>query len=423
MNHHRKRLNLKSMSPGFLTPQEGNSPTYFNHRPIDIRVRPGQNRFLETEEEDYFNADDDEEDNVLPSISQQSRVAPPSAPQNALATNMNIPAGVLSPGKMLNANPNINSAKRRRRGEVTAGGGGRAHRPPLRSPRPLVDYAEDEDEAGADANKMQQDGVVSSATTPGGGAGGGSSPKLAPSPIPNTAGLVGGSLPRRVPKKDEDDEDAVLEALVRGRTPAPSGGLAVGPNRPQSPRPVLSNPPPMTRLGEKRRRGDGDDDDDELLSRLTRTKKQQVSNSGSTPSTASQQQQLNKTGGGPMVVDSVGGGGGGGRKNADDPPKKIKVKIGGFGSALAGAVAQAFGGSATGTGPTTTSNVPSKVALGATTTPSTTPSMTTAATAGGTTENATLITASSPSPGHSPAPSPSPSPAPSDSSIKDGDTG
>ncbi|KAF9450958.1 DUF625-domain-containing protein, partial [Macrolepiota fuliginosa MF-IS2] len=267
-------------------------------KPLDTRPRPGHNRFLEAEEEDYFNADDDEDDVILPSISQQART-------HATAPT---PAGILSPGKILNANPNINSLKRKRRGGV----GGRGHRPPLKAPtlRPLVDYGEDEDEESADSKQTQQDGATTGGT--------GSSPKLAPSPIPNTAGLAGGP-PRRVPKEEEEDlEDTMLEALVRGRIPTP------GP-RPESPVPRLS-PPPM-RLGEKRRRTNGDDDDDdELLSRLTRSKKQQIS--GSIP----QQQQL-QIKMGPMAVDSMGVGSR--QKNGDDPPKKIKVKIGGLGSALA----------------------------------------------------------------------------------------
>lgn len=277
---------------------------------------------------------------------------------------------MLSPGKILNANPNINSLKRKRR-EVA----GRGHRPPLKTPalRPLVDYGEDEDEDAAESKQMQQGDVrVTDNTTTG------SSPKLAPSPIPNTAGLAGGP-PRRVPKEEEeDDEDAMLEALVRGRTPTP------GP-RPESPVPTLS--PPPSRLGEKRRRVDGDDDDDELLSRLTKPKKQQMA---TTP--MQHQQQQNKMS---IAVDSLGVGNR--QKNGDDPPKKIKVKIGGFGGALAA-----------GSAGTQTLNLPGS-----------------ATNAPVVSENNTApsITVSSPSPSRSPAPSPSPSPAPSDSGTKDGDTG
>lgn len=353
MSHRRRKPSQKST---FSLDSSWNDTKVSLSRPIDTRPRPGQNRFLEAEEEDYFNADDDEDDIILPSISQQARV-------NSVGTTAT-PAGVLSPGKLLSANPNINSLKRKRRGDVM----GRGHRPPLRPPalKPLVDYGEDEDEEGVESKQIQQDEA---------GAGSGtvmdSSPKLAPSPIPSTGGLAGGP-PKRV-LKEEEDEDMMLETLVRGRTPAP------GP-RPESPIPRLS--PPPTR-GEKRRRVSGeDDDDDELFSRLTKPKKQQV--------TAPTQQQ-NK-----MAVTTDPNGLGNRQKNGDDPPKKIKVKIGGFGSALA-----------RGSSPAQQNAKP----LGATTN---TP----------TNENtASVIVPFSPSPSPSPAPSPSPSPAPSDSGTKDGDTG
>jgi len=336
------------------------SHCFYPHRfrPVDTRLRPGQNRFLEAEEEEYFNAEDDEDDSVLPSISQQSRIPTfTSAPANT-------PTSVLSPDKMINSNPNINLLKRKRR-EV-GGSVGRTHRPPLRPPvmRPLVDYGEDEDEDvgfPSDATiKMESDRPGSTGLT-------GSGPKLAPSPIPSTAGLtLGGGPPRRVPKKeDEDDEDAILESLVRGQTPAPPGW------RP-APVPRMASPP---RLGEKRRRGNGggDDDDDELFSRLTRNKKQQVF----VPVTASRQQQQQQSKTGFMAIDSAASR----QKNGSDPLKKFKVKIGGFVTAR---TAQTYSGS-------------------------------TAAAS----EN--VLTPSSPSP--APSVSASPSPAPSDSNTKDGDTG
>ena len=270
---------------------------------------------------------------------------------------------------MINTNPNINLLKRKRR-EV-GGSVGRAHRPPLRSPvmRPLVDYGEDEDEDvgfPSDATiKMESDRPGSAGLT-------GSGPKLAPSPIPSTAGLtLGGGPPRRVPKKeDEDDEDAILESLVRGQTPAPPG------LRPADKSPIsrMTSPP---RLGEKRRRGNGvgddDDDDDELFSRLTRNKKQQIF----VPVTASRQLQQQQSKTGFMTIDSAASR----QKNSNDPLKKFKVKIGGFVTAR---TAQTY------SGPTATAS-----------------------------EN--VLTASSPSP--APPVSASPSPAPSDSDTKDGDTG
>ncbi|KXN89450.1 hypothetical protein AN958_05612 [Leucoagaricus sp. SymC.cos] len=171
---------------------------------IDTRLRPGQNRFLEAEEEDYFNADDDEDDTILPSISQQSRI-------NA-APNSNIPAGVLSPGKMLNANPSVNSLKRKRRGEI--GAAGRAHRPPLRTPamKPLVDYGEDDEEGASD--KMQQDG-----RTP------------APGPRPQSPVPSLSAPPTRLGEKrrrgdGDDDDDELLSRLTKTKKQQVSGSLA-----------------------------------------------------------------------------------------------------------------------------------------------------------------------------------------------------
>jgi len=234
--------------------------------------------------------------------------------------------------------------------------------------KPLVDYGEDEDEDvgfPSDATiKMESDRPGSKGLT-------GSGLKLAPSPIPNTAGLtLGGGPPRRIPKKeDEEDEDAILESLVRGQTPAPPG------LRPADKSFVsrMKSPP---RLGEKRRRGSGgdnDDDDDELFSRLTRTKKQQVF----VPVTSSRQQQQQQSKSGLIAIDSAATR----QKNGNDPLKKFKVKIGGFVTAR---TAQVYSGS-------------------------------TAA------ANENVMTASSPCP--APSVSAPPSPAPSGSDTKDGDTG
>lgn len=268
--------------------------------------------------------------------------------------------GPLSPGKILNANPNVNTLKRRRRGDIA----GRGHKPSLKTPplRPLVDYGEEDDEEGAESKQMQQEGVAADHT------------KLAPSPIPNTVKLAG-SPPKRVPKEAEDDEDAILESLVRGRALTPG------------PKPDPSLSPPSARLGEKRRRGDGDDEDDEPLSRLSKQKKQQTT----ALSTTKQQQQQQRT---TTVADSLGAGAR--QKNGDDPPKKIKVKIG-FGTVFAGGR----------TGPNAeTVNTPSSTASPPA------PS-----------ENTIASTKAASPPLHLPTPILGSSPMPSDRNTKDGDTG
>lgn len=268
-----------------------------------------------------------------------------------------VPSSALSPGKLLSANSSINPLKRKRRGDLTA----RGRRPPLRSPamKFLADYGEDEEE-GSEAKQDGSDGHDSKAMD--------SNSTLAPSPIPMTGGLAGGPPGR--PVKNEDDEDSTFDTILRGRTTTP------GP-RPQSPASTLT---PPVRGGKRRRVIGEEDDDDEMLSRLTKPKK---------PQFVFAPIQQNKT----TSVDSVGGPGNQ-QKNGETPPRKIKVKLGGFGSTLV-----------SGSSNTTPSVQPSGMAVDP-------PSN----------ENLPQ-TASSPSPSQSPVPSPSPSPAPSETGIKDGDTG
>ncbi|EKM79939.1 hypothetical protein AGABI1DRAFT_72653 [Agaricus bisporus var. burnettii JB137-S8] len=332
------------------TPLGGQRFELLIRRPTDTRPRPDQTRSLEAEEESYFNADDDEDDGVLPSISQQARAS-------AMGSLIPVPSSALSPGKLLSANSSINPLKRKRRGDITA----RGRRPPLRSPamKFLADYGEDEEE-GSEAKQEGSDGHDSKAVD--------SNSTLAPSPIPMTGGLAGGPPGR--PVKNEDDEDSTFDTILRGRTTTP------GP-RPQSPASTLT---PPVRGGKRRRVIGEEDDDDEMLSRLTKPKK---------PQFVFAPIQQNKT----TSVDSVGGPGNQ-QKNGETPPRKIKVKLGGFGSTLV-----------SGSSNTTPSVQPSGMAVDP-------PSN----------ENLPQ-TASSPSPSQSPVPSPSPSPAPSETGIKDGDTG
>jgi len=243
-------------------------------KPVETRGWP-EGRVLDAEEEDYFNADDDEE--FVPNVSQWSRGGGESSP---------IPVS--------------NALKRKRRAAI--GSSSKGYRPPLRLRTPilgsLVDYDEDEEEEDATSSTTKpglSQTVPRSSRPP--------SPDIAPaSPKPSHRQVPPhqstGSPPKRV-SKDEDDEDNLLEALVRPKTrsqsPAPSP-------RPQSPGPgmmvSMSSLGPV-RPGEKRRRGD--DDDDELMVRLTKVKR---------PDVGTQKGGVGRT------------------KNGDDPPKKIKVKFG-----------------------------------------------------------------------------------------------
>lgn len=237
-------------------------------KPVETRGWP-EGRVLDAEEEDYFNADDDEEF-VL--VNQWPRGT-----------------GELSP--TLN-----NALKRKRRAAI--GSSTKGYRPPLRTPMlgSLVDYGEDEEDDATSTMKPGPSQTPKSSQlerTP-------ASPKPSHRQVPQHSST--GPPPRRT--KDEDDEDNLLESLVRPKTrsqsPAPT-------SRPQSPAPgmmvSLSSIGPI-RSGEKRRRGS--DDDDELMERLTKAKRPEVGT------------QKEKAG-----FSSVGR-----TKNGDDPPKKIKVKFG-----------------------------------------------------------------------------------------------
>lgn len=246
-------------------------------RPLESRGWP-QGRALDAEEEDYFNADDDED--FVPIISQpRSRNS-----------------GALSPL------PNT-TLKRKRR--MAVGSSPTGYRPPLKTPilGSLVDYGEDEEEeeilpAFDEPKKLaSSQGSQKSSRSP--------SPEVPPaSPklshrqiqIPSS-----GPPPKRQ-SKDEDDEDNLLESLVRPRS------------RPQSPAPgMMSSSTELMRPSEKRRRASDDDDEDELLERLSKSKK---------PDLGTQK-------------DRVSFGGLGRTKNGDDPPKKIKVKFGATSLAVA----------------------------------------------------------------------------------------
>jgi protein phosphatase-4 regulatory subunit 3 len=175
--------------------------------------------------------------------------------------------------------------KRKRRPAV--GTGPKGHRPPLRTPilGSLVDY-DDEEDTNQDESSSKSVPPQSSSSQPLSPETPPPSPKLAHRQVPTIPSS--GPPPIRNPK-DEDEEDNLLEALVRPRA------------RSQSPSPPVMTMVPLKPL-EKRRRND--DDDDELLDRLRKSKK---------PVLGSLKQ-------GAVVA--------GRTKNGDDPPRKIKVKFG-----------------------------------------------------------------------------------------------
>jgi protein phosphatase-4 regulatory subunit 3 len=271
----------ESKSEKYVSPRALGSSNWLTSvicRPIEPRGWP-EGRVLDAEEEDYFNTDDEEEYVFV--TNQWPRGAGESSP---------IPAST-------------NALKRKRRAAI--GSGPKGYRPPLRAPMlgSLVDYGDEEEE---------EEGTIS-ITKPGSSQTalrslGSPSPEITPaSPKPSHRQVYThsstGPPPRRV-SKDEDDEDNLLESLVRPKTRSQSP--APGP-RPQSPGPgmmvSMSSIGPI-RPGEKRRRGD--DDDEELMERLTKAKKPDVG----------------------TKKEKAGFGIIGRTKKGDDPPKKIKVKFG-----------------------------------------------------------------------------------------------
>jgi protein phosphatase-4 regulatory subunit 3 len=194
----------------------------FVRRPVDTRWPQG--RALDAEEEDYFNAEEDEDD-YIPPISQQQWVRS------------------LGGGGGRGSSP-MPTLKRKRRvgamgGALAAFQGNVAPRAPSPSLGQLMDYGDEDDDllpTPSNASPAKPDADAASASA-------------APS--------SNGPPPKRA--SDDDEEDNMLEALVRSKSQAA---------RPATPTPG------QVRSGEKRRRSDGDDDeDDEMLERLTKAKK------------------------------------------------------------------------------------------------------------------------------------------------------
>ncbi|GLB34125.1 putative DUF625-domain-containing protein [Lyophyllum shimeji] len=239
-------------------------------KPVEARGWP-QGRSLDAEEEDYFNADDDEEEDVTPAVGQ-------SLPRMATVGTPSVGAN--------------NLLKRKRR--MAVGSTSKGHRPPLRTPAlgSLVDYGDDDEEDGppppltkkpGSPQPQQRTSLSPSPEVPP------ASPKLSHRQV---VVAPSGPPPKRASAEDEDD-DNLLEALARSRP------------RPVSPAPGMMASMESLRTSEKRRRED-EEDDDELVGRMSKVKK---------PDLGAQKERF-------------GFGNISRTKNGDDPPKKIKVKLG-----------------------------------------------------------------------------------------------
>ncbi|KAH0587954.1 hypothetical protein H2248_006699 [Termitomyces sp. 'cryptogamus'] len=233
---------------------------------VEARGWQPSGRVLDAEEENYFNADDDDED-LIPVV---STIWPKAAPHGIPAHSVH---------------------KRKRRSSI--GGVAKGYRPPLRNPimGSLVsaDYGEEDEDDGrkplpsAGDNTHRMD--PGSSRSP--------SPEIPASPIlvhRQAPMSTSGPPPKRL--STEDDDDDILESIARSRL------------RPQSPAPGLMASLDSLRPSEKRRREDDEADDDVLMERLSKTKKLDFG----------------------ILKEKFSFGTR--TKNGDDPSKKIKVKLG-----------------------------------------------------------------------------------------------
>ncbi|KAI0774738.1 DUF625-domain-containing protein [Trametes elegans] len=242
----------------------------------------GQGKLLDTAEEDYFNADDDE-DEAIPIVS-----TPP-------------PRSALGPGKRkrpLRTGIPIRASPKQFNG-------GPPRTLPLGS---LVDYDEGDDVAPENtqpaANSPATPGRAS--PIPGGFipvgpvSSGGYTPSDAPPASPR---LAHRQVTVKAPLTPEED-GAILEALAKGGAP-----------------PLLPKLPEVG-LGSKRRR---EDDDDEMLERLA-NKAKRPTPGPSSPKDEASSESPSPAPGAPKV---------GPAKTVEEGPKKFKLKIGAVGAAVA----------------------------------------------------------------------------------------
>jgi protein phosphatase-4 regulatory subunit 3 len=243
-------------------------------------VWPGQARHIEAEEEKYFNADDDEDDEFVPAISSQG--ARGQAPPSSVNRKRKRRAAPLSIMKALRSSP------------------------PTRGPS-LVDYNDDDDDV-RESGVADDDSILSLRSLSPSSAKASSRTPLMPSvSITSHPKLVhrhaSASPPPRPSSSSssstDDDEDNLLESLVRSKPSRPS--LAMSSKFGMG----------VSRASEKRRR---DQEDEGLLEHLIKSKKPDLGFDKSRVGTSGRV---------------------GSAKSGDDPPKKIKLKFGATSFSLA----------------------------------------------------------------------------------------
>ncbi|OSD04439.1 DUF625-domain-containing protein [Trametes coccinea BRFM310] len=239
----------------------------------------GQGRLLDTAEEDYFNADDDEEE-TIPIVS-----TPP-------------PRGHLLAGKRkrpMRTGIPVRSPKQ-------FNGAGIPRTPPLGS---LVDYDEGDDAGAENAAPSSPSLSGRMSPIPGGFIPVGINTNAPSDAPPASPRMAHRQVSVKAPLSPEEDGD-ILEALSKGgpsllpKLPLPGG--------------------PEGAAGSKRRR---DDDDDELLERLA-NKAKRPTPSPSSPKDGAESSAASAPKGAPA-------------KAPEEGPKKLKLKIGAVGASVAAA--------------------------------------------------------------------------------------
>ncbi|KAG6334864.1 hypothetical protein ID866_4224 [Astraeus odoratus] len=240
----------------------------------DVRDAHRLGRTIDAEEEDYFNADDDDSDQPPPFIS-----SPNLAGRSA---------SVLS------------ALKRRRRGALVASAKAAYRTQSLVIPRTpplpaLVDYGDEDDDVEPSISDTRTGSPQESITV---------SPRDSPlSPgvdIPPSPRMSHRQItrPSNIPRRRSlEEDDSILESLVRPKTQTPSSPAADGTLVPKT---TL----PLVRLSEKRRRDE--DEEEELLERLA-----------SKPKRVDLGAQKDDDGVSGRVKVST--------KQTDEPPKRMKV--------------------------------------------------------------------------------------------------
>ena len=297
------------------------------HSILTSRPRPatpqrwGHSRLLDTTEEDYFNADDDDDEPIPILVS-----TPP--PRGMLTGKRKRPPRT---GIPIRAAPN-----RAPYPHPNAAGVPRA--PSLGS---LVgDYGDGDDAAGADEGQPTPTPGRAS-PIPSGFVPLSYNAAPPPSPSPSPSPSPPGDAPpastrlahRQVSVKSQlslDDDGDILEDLERGgpRLPRISGMSDVSAG-----------------VGSKRRRGDVDDDDDELLERLANKAKRPTPSPGPGDPLQHAKARLGDSDSKPSPGAAKGGGGG-----TEEGPKKLKLKFGVVGAAVASSPAPKGGSSPSSTG-------------------------------------------------------------------------